>query len=210
MPNEEIKQNDESVGTNTVSEEISAEKGNIEQESSSNDIEELVNKAVNKAVEKIEYENNKLKKQLEKMKTEKLTDDERKQFEIEEKEIQITEREKVLKEKENRLYAVKALKKAGLDDGGEDSLELVDFILSEDVDSIDSKAATLKKLIDKKVKSEVDKRFKECGRSPSIGNSVSNTDNPYLRDSWNFTKQCEIELSNPELSKSLKAAAGIK
>lgn len=210
MPNEEVKQNDEVIDTNIDSEEVSAEKDNTEQESRGTDIEELVNKAVNKAVEKIEDENKKLKRQLEKMKTEKMTDDERKQFEIEEKENQIAEREKVLKEKENRLYAVKALKKAGLDDGGEDSLELVDFILSEDTESIDYKATSLKKLIDKKVKSEVDKRFKECGRNPSAGTSASNTDNPYLRETWNFTKQCEIELNNPELSKSLKSAAGIK
>lgn len=173
------------------------------------DIEKIIQRAVDRATNKLGNEKKKLQGQLDKLKKEKLSDEELKQLELAEKEQLIAEREKALQDKENRLYAVKALKKAGLDDGGEDSLELIDFILGEDESDIDNKVKAFKALIDRKVKNEVEKTFKEKGREPVKGSNFQDEKNPYKKETFNLTEQFEIERNNPELAKSLKAAAGI-
>lgn len=150
------------------------------------------------------------KKKLERLQQEKLTDEELKNIEIENKEKEISEREKALADKENRLFAVKAIKEAGLDDGSDTALSLVDFVMGTDETEIKSKVKSFKELFDKAVTAEVNKRFKEAGYTPKKGDTLNNGVNPYTKEQFNLTEQMKLESTNPELAAQLKAAAGVK
>lgn len=100
------------------------------------------------------------KKKLDRLQREKLTDEELKKIELENKENEIAEREKAIADKENRLFAVKAIKEAGLDDGSDTALSLVDFVMGTDETEITSKVKAFKELFDKTVTAEVNKRFR--------------------------------------------------
>lgn len=173
-------------------------------------IDKIVQSRLDKAMAEERKKNVDLKRQLERLQKAKLTDDELKQIEIDEKEKAIAEREKAITDKENRLYAVKAIKEAGLDDGSEVSLSLVDFVMGEDETEINTKVKAFKELFDKAVTAEVNKRFKENGYNPKAGTNLNNGVNPYTKEQFNLTEQMKIESTNPELAAQLKAAAGVK
>ena len=155
-------------------------------------------------------ENDVLREELEKIRKEKLTAEELKQLEDEEREKNLAEREALLKAAENKMYAVKAIKKAGLDDGSETALDILALVNGKDEATIDGNIKALKALVDKLVKAEVDKTFKDSGRNPQQGNGgAGGGDNPYAAGTFNLTKQCELEATNPELAAKLKAAAGV-
>lgn len=170
-------------------------------------LERLIQAKVDKITSKLGREKADLQKKLDTLKREKLSDEERKQFEISEKEKEIADRERALLEKENRLYAIKAIKAANLDDGSDRSLELVDFVMSDDVEVIDKRIKAFGELVKKYVKAEVDQTFKVNGREPGKGSKTSSGENPYAKETFNLTKQFELESSNPELAKQLQAAA---
>lgn len=174
------------------------------------ELEKKIQSIVDRATNKLGNENKTLREQLEKLKKEKMSDDERKEYEMAEKEKAIQERENELKVKENRLYAIKAIKKAGLDDGSDTSLELVDLVLGEDEKAIDEKVKALDNLVKKVVKAEIDKVFKKNGGTPPKGGSDDGgVENPYKKETWNLTKQMELEIKNPELANKLRAMAGV-
>lgn len=134
------------------------------------DLDKLVNAKAERLTAEMSKKNSELEKELAKLKKEKMTADELKQFEISEKEKTLAEREKMLLDKENRLIAIKAIKEAGLDDGSDISLELVDFIMADNEDTIKSKTKTFSELVKKFVAIEVDKTFRKNGRNPNISN----------------------------------------
>ncbi len=171
-------------------------------------LERLVQAKVDKITSKLGKEKADLQKKLDAVKKEKLSDAERAELERKEKEDELAEREKALTEKENRLYAIKAIKAAGLDDGSDKSLELVDFVMSEDEEAIDSKIKAFAGLVKKFVQAEIDKTFRDNGRTPAKGSGTDATQNPYAKDTFNLTEQMRLEVENPELAKTLKAAAG--
>lgn len=139
-------------------------------------IEKLVQSRVDKATAKFGKEKADLQKELDKIKREKLTDEEVKKLEIADREKAITEKEQALLERENRLFAIKAIKEAGLDDGSENSLELVDFVMSNDEAEIKTKVEAFKSLVDKFVSSKVDETFRANGRTPNGSGKGSNGD----------------------------------
>lgn len=171
-------------------------------------LEKLVQAAVDRATNKIGNENKKLKEQLEAERKKNLSADELKQVELQEKETELAQKEQEIREKENRMYAIKALKKAELDDGSEETLDLVEFVLGEDETTIDLKVKALQKFAQRVAKNTTDGIYKANGRTPGKGNTGGGSDNPWSKDSWNLTKQMELEISNPELAKTLKAGAG--
>lgn len=172
------------------------------------DVEKLIQSAVDRATNRLGNDNKKLREQLDKLKKAKLTAEELKDLEIQNREADIAERERALLEKENRLYAIRAIKEAGLDDGSDTSLELVDFVMSEDTAVIDSKIKAFDQLLKKLVKIEVDKTFKANGRTPQTGNSAGKSNNPYAKDTFNLSEQMRLERDNPELAKQLQALVG--
>lgn len=171
-------------------------------------LEKLVQAAVDRATNKIGNENKKLKEQLEAERKKNLSADELKQVELQEKAQELAQKEQEIKEKENRMYAIKALKKAELDDGSEETLDLVEFVLGEDETAIDLKVKALQKFAQRVAKNTTDGIYKANGRTPGKGNAGGGSDNPWSKESWNLTKQMELEISNPELAKTLKAGVG--
>lgn len=135
--------------------------------SSDVDIERIIQSAVDRATNKLGNENKNLRKQIENLKTQHMTEDELKQEQLQTKETELAEREAKLLESENRLYAISAIKKIGLDNGDETSLQLIDIIMDKDQKKIDAKLAALKGFIDKQVAAEVDKTFRKNGRNPN-------------------------------------------
>lgn len=174
------------------------------------DIEKLIQQAVDRATNKLGNDNKKLRKELEALQKEKLSAEELRDLEIQNREQDIAEREKCLQEKENHLYAIKAIKKAGLDDGSDVSLELVDFVLASAPADIDARIQAFDKLLKKLVKAEVDKTFRANGRNPQSGSSAARTVNPYAKDTFNLSEQMKLEMENPELAKQLQAMAASK
>lgn len=172
-------------------------------------LDKIIQARVDKQMAGERKKNADLKKQLERLQKAKLTDDELQQIEIAEKEKAIAEREKAIADKENRLYAVKALKENGLDDGSDDSFSLVELVVGEDTTAIDEKVKTFKSAFEKAVEKEVAKRFKENGRTPTAGSNLNNGKNPYKKEQFNLSEQMALEIKNPELAAQLKAAAGI-
>lgn len=133
------------------------------------DLDALIQRAVDRATNKLGNENKNLRKEIENLKKANMDADELKNFELSEKEKEIADREKALAEKENRLIAIKAIKEAGLDDGSDASLAIVDFVMADDEAAIKERVKTFDALVKRIVKSQVDGVFKANGRTPGVG-----------------------------------------
>lgn len=175
-------------------------------------LERIVQARVDKAMAEERKKSAQLKQQLEKERKAKLTDEELKKIEDEEREKALAEREKALADRENRLYAIKSIKEAGLDDGSDMSMSLVEFVMGADETEIDGKVQSFKELfnkaVDKAVDAEVKRRFKESGYTPKKGDNLNGGVNPWKDETFNLTEQIRITNTNPELAAKLKAAAG--
>ena len=173
------------------------------------EIQKRIQREVDRATNKLGNEHKKLKQQFEALKKAKLTDDEQADLDRREREDALAEREKALQSEKNRWYAMKAIKKAGLDDGSDEAMVLVDFVMGENEADIEAKVKSFGALVKKLVKAEVDKTFKQHGRNPEQGGGAGDK-NPWAKETYNITQQMNLELTNPELAKQLKAAAGVK
>lgn len=173
------------------------------------DVDKLVQSAVDRAVNKWANDNKRLKEELERIKNEKLTAEERAELEKKQEREQFEQERAEFQREKNKLYAIKAIKTAGLDDGSDMSLELVDFVMASDTKEIDARIKSFGALVKKFVQAEVDKTFKEHGRNPGKGGG-GNTVNPYKKETFSLTEQMRLETENPELAKALQAAAGAK
>lgn len=152
-----------------------------------------------------------LKKQLERLQKKMMTDEEAKQLEFEEQQKELETQRRELTLEKNKMYAVKALKKAEISDA-EETIALMERLVVSCADEtdIDDLVALLKDWHDKSVKAEVDKRFKTNNYTPKKAENLNNGVNPYMKDQWNYTAQNDLEYNNPELAAQLKAAAGVK
>lgn len=165
------------TATNTTS-EATQTANQTTQTNTETDIEKLIQKAVDRATNKLGNEKKKLQEQLETLKKEKLSEDEIKKLELADKEADIADREAKLTEKENRWIAIKAIKDAGLDDGGNNALELVDFVMSDSEEATKAKVKTFSDLVKKFVTAQVNETFKANGRNPEkSGNAEGNATN---------------------------------
>ena len=86
-------------------------------------------------------------------------------------------------------------------------MELVDFVMSDDTETIDKRVKAFGDLVRKFVTAEVDKKFKSNGRTPNTGSNGGGNNNPFSKESFNLTEQMRILSENPELAKQLQAAA---
>ncbi|WP_195633322.1 capsid assembly scaffolding protein Gp46 family protein [Enterocloster bolteae] len=172
-------------------------------------IAKAVQSAVDRATNKLGNENKLLKDKLEKTRKEKMTAEELRQVELQEKEDELARQQAEIQMEKNRMHAIKALKKAGLDDGSEETLDLVEFVLGKDEPAIDLRVKALQKFAQRVAKNTTDDIYKANGRTPGKGNAGGGKDNPWIKESWNLTKQMELELNDPELAKTMKASAGI-
>lgn len=173
------------------------------------DIDKLIEKAVDRATNKLGNENKALREKLEKLKKTKLSAEEIAEEERREKETALAEREAAVKAAENRMFALKQIKKVGLDSGDETAIQIVDLVMGEDEDAISENVSALKKLVDSLVAVEVDKAFKSTGRVPGKGKSGGTQNNPFSKDTYNLTEQMRLLQENPELAEQLKMEAGV-
>lgn len=177
------------------------------------DVQKMINDAVQKQLGAANKEHQKQKKaledELERLKTEKMTEEERQKHELE-KQLKDFETQKLeLQQEKNKMHAIKSVKKLGLDDGSDNVLDLIDVVVAgaSSEEEIDARVSKFNALVQTFVKSQVDERFKDGGREPNKGKGGSGTKNPYSKEHWNLTKQMELEQSNPELAKSLELSA---
>ena len=173
------------------------------------DIDKLIEKAVDRATNKLGNENKALREKLEKLKKTKLSAEEIAEEERREKETALAEREAAVKAAENRMFALKQIKKIGLDSGDETAIQIVDLVMGEDEDAISENVSALKKLVDSLVAVEVDKAFKSTGRVPGKGKSGGTQNNPFSKETYNLTEQMRLLQENPELAEQLKMEAGV-
>lgn len=171
------------------------------------DLEKLIQQAVDRATNRLGNDNKRLREELENIKKEKLTAEERAELEKKQEREQFERERAEFQMEKNKLYAVKAIKAAGLDDGSDKSLELVNFVLGADEKEIDSRVKAFGELVKKFVAAEVDKTFKDNGRNPNKSAKGGSEINPYMKDTFNLTKQMELEATDPEKAKALQAAA---
>lgn len=156
--------------TNPAASNPAAEQPQVDNNSK---LESLIQSAVDRATNKLGNENKQLRKQLEALQKEKLSDDEIKDLELKEREKTLADRDKALTEKENRWIAMKAIKEAGLDDGSDAALAIVDFVMAEDETAIKERVKAFDALVKGIVKSQVDAVFKASGRTPGVGSDTA-------------------------------------
>lgn len=147
-----------------------------------------------------------LKKQLEDLRKEKLTENERAELDRKNRETELEKKERAFQLMQNKYAATQALKEAGLENGE----DVVTLVLGDTEENTKKRVAALSSLVERLVKAKVAEKFKEGGRNPEKGSSGGGEDNPWAEGHINYTKQMEIEASDPERAKQLKAAAGIR
>lgn len=172
-------------------------------------LDKIIEKAVDRATNKLGNENKTLREKLEKLKRTKLSAEEIAEEERREKETALAEREMAVRTAENRMLALKQIKKSGLDSGDETAIQIVDLVMDEDEEAISENVSALKKLVDSLVSAGVDKAFKSTGRVPGKGKSGGTQNNPFSKDTYNLTEQMRLLQENPELAEQLKAEAGV-
>ncbi len=151
------------------------DKGNQDKDKKLN-IQAIIENAVAEVAKGLKADNEAIKTQVSELMKKGLTPEQLKEFEDKEKEDAHNKREAEITERENRFYAITAIKKAGLDDGGETALELIDLVMGKDEKEIDLKVKSLSNLVKKMVAAEVDKTFKNNGRSPESGKGADGED----------------------------------
>ena len=182
-------------------------KGDGKKKTDEPDLEKMIQQAVDRATNKLGNENKRLREENEKIKREHLSEAERAELERkQEREAFDRERAEFQTEK-NKLYAIKAITAAGLSDGSDKSLELVDFVLANDEAGIDARVKAFGDLVKKFVSAEVDKTFRDAGRTPGKGGNSGTEVNPYMKETYNLTEQMKLEASDPEKAKRFQAAA---
>lgn len=135
-----------------------------------------------------------LQKELESLKKAHLTEDELKAEELKTKEDELLQREQQLKNEQSKIFALKELKSAGLDDGSDASLSIVEFVMADTDEEIKAKVKTFGTLINKLVSAEVEKKFRENGRNPSSFNNSG-------KDNKNDTLAKELGKKRAEMNK---------
>lgn len=129
-------------------------------------LDKVIQSKVDRLMAEERKKNAELQKRYDSLLKKSMSDEEVKKLEDEEREKRIAAKERDLKDRENKLYAIKAIKEVGLDDGSDKSLDLVDLIIHDEEKTMDARAKTLSDLVKRLVSAEVDKTFKANGRDP--------------------------------------------
>lgn len=130
-------------------------------------LEKLIQSSVDRQTAELGKKIAALQKENDKLKKDGKSAEEVKQLEISEREKTIAAKEKELQDRENRLFALKAIKEIGLDDGSPKSLSLVDFVMAEDESAITERVKAFNDLVQSFVSAQVDAKFKAIGRTPN-------------------------------------------
>lgn len=164
-------------------------------------IDRLIQSRVDRITAELGKKNSNLQKELDKLKKEKLSDEELRQLEIADKEKAMAEKEQALLERENRLFAIKAIKEIGLDDGSDTSLQIVDFVMSDTEENITEKVTAFKGLVEKIVSEKVNQIFRTNGRVPNVaGQGGTNKNENSIAERLGKVRAEQLKKSNDVLS----------
>lgn len=120
-----------------------------------------------------------IKQELEQLRKEKLTQEERTRLELTQRETDVANREAVIRDKENRLHAIDALEQAQLVGGGITTADLLPFVSDTTTQGIDDKVKSLKALVDKIATANTQRIYQGAGRQPSqVQDAPSGSQNP--------------------------------
>ena len=148
-----------------------------------------VSNALKKAEEK------KRKEVREAQKLAQMDADQRIQYELEQRERELDEKERRLILLENTAEASKILSSKGL------SLELVEFVVAEDAESMSANIAKLEKAFKASVKAEVEKRLGSATPKKDLPPDTVITKEAFAKMTVN--EQYELYKNNPEIYKTL-------
>lgn len=143
--------------------------------------------------------------ELDKLRREKLTDEERAAEDLKKAKDDIAARESALVKREVELHAVDVITKKEL------PLSFREFLVGANVEETDKRIDSFSTMWAEAIKQAVEKRFKDNGDDHNKGGGGGGAEvNPWKSETLNLTKQGQILKENPELAKSMMAAAGIK
>jgi hypothetical protein len=190
------------AGTITQEEHDSAVKGDSGQAGgmSAEDIKKLIQSETDKV--RTEYAKKLKAEQDEKdrLLKEKMTDEEKARFEREKLQKDLEERERTLNAREVALHTIDKLTEAKL------PLSFKDFLVAGSKEDADKNIEAFQKAWQAELKAAVDARFKDNGSTPPGQGGGTPT------KKWSemtLTEQGKLVTENPQLAKSLAAAAGI-
>jgi hypothetical protein len=171
-------------------------------------IAEAVKKAEQSAGDKVRTEYAaKLKaeqEEKERLLKEKMSDEEKAKFEKEKYEKELKDREDRIAAREVELHTIDKLTEAKL------PLTFKPFLVGQSKEDADKNIAAFQTAWQTEVKAAVDAIFKEKGGNPGggKGGGGSTVKNPWLKDSFNLTRQAQILKDDPDLAQQFMAQAG--
>ena len=152
-----------------------AEQNAADKALSADEIKKLIQSSTDRATAELGKQIAALKKENADLKKKNMTAEEVKKLEAEEREKTLAAREKDLQDRENRLFAIKAIKEIGLDDGSERSMAIVDFVMDAEQDKITENVKAFNALVQSIVSAQVDAKYKAIGRTPNGATQSSET-----------------------------------
>lgn len=125
----------------------------------------------------------------------KMNEEEKLRYQLEQREKAIAEREKALALAENKNEASKILSEKGL------SLSLVDFVVAEDAETMNTNISLLDKAFKASVKAEVEKRLGSSSPKKDLPLNEELTREKFIKMS--LAEQNRLAMENPELYKAM-------
>lgn len=163
----------ESPATENTATTGSEQANAAEQQPTAANIEKMIQSALDRERNKHGNEMKKLRAELEAERKKNLSESEIKDLEMKQEREQFELERAEFKREKNKLFAIKALSEIGLNDGSEDSLALVDFVMADDEEGIMENVKTFKALLERLVKAKVDGVFRANGRTPGVGSETA-------------------------------------
>lgn len=170
-------------------------------------IAEAVAKAEQSAADRVRTEyskkNKELQDQLEELKKQKMSAEEKAEYERQQKERELQEKERELLQREVKLHTVDKLRELEL------PLEFRDILAGPTIDETNQRIEVFQKQWQDALKKAVDERFKQSGHDPGAGRGDNTTKNPWSKEHWNMTEQGKIYAADPQKARQMAAAHGI-
>lgn len=141
------------------------------------------------------------KAEADRLAKEKMTEEEKAEFERKRLQEELTAKEQALLERELNLQAIDLLTEAKM------PLAFKDFVVGAGEEVTKAKVKTLKALWSEALENAVKERFKESGRTPHEPDGGDTTKNPWSKEHFNLTEQARILRENPELAATLRQMA---
>ena len=152
-----------------------------------------VDRRITSALKKQERKNAEKVKEAQKLA--QMNEQEKFVYELEQREKAIAEKEKALALAENKNEASKILSEKGL------SLSLVDFVVAEDAETMNTNISLLDKAFKASVKAEVEKRLGSSSPKKDLPLNEELTREKFIKMS--LAEQNRLAMENPELYKAM-------